>query len=81
MLKKLSMDKQLRQQAFYREKRLHDEANALNGARREGIEEGMEQGMAKMLQKLHQSGHSKEQLSEMFDLPICEVKELLSVKI
>ncbi|MBQ8132813.1 MAG: hypothetical protein IJ192_00115, partial [Clostridia bacterium] len=30
-----------RQEVYYREKRLHDEATALNGARREGMEEGI----------------------------------------
>ncbi|MBQ8134962.1 MAG: hypothetical protein IJ192_11245 [Clostridia bacterium] len=36
MLRELSTDEKVRQQVYYREKRLHDEATALNGARREG---------------------------------------------
>lgn len=46
MLKQLSADEQLRQEAYYREKRLHDEASALGYARREGIAEGMVKGIA-----------------------------------
>ena len=41
MLRELSADEKLRQEVYYREKRLHDEATALNGARREGMEEGI----------------------------------------
>ncbi len=55
MLRELNADEKIRQEAFYREKRIHDEATALNGARREGIEigraegkaEGIAEGMAK----------------------------------
>ena len=55
MLRELSADEKIRQEAFYREKRLHDEATALNGAKREGIKigraEGMAEGMAKGVAK------------------------------
>ena len=40
----LSADEKLRREAFYREKRLHDEANAINGSRREGIRIGRAEG-------------------------------------
>ncbi len=46
ILKNLSADEKIRQEAFYREKRLHDEASALGGARREGIEKGRAEGQA-----------------------------------
>ena len=35
-LHKLNADEKVKQEAFYREKRLHDEASALGTARREG---------------------------------------------
>jgi len=41
MLRQLSADEQVRMEAHYREKRLHDEATALGSARREGRAEGM----------------------------------------
>ena len=41
MLRQLSADEQIRQEAYYREKRLHDEATALGSARREDREEGV----------------------------------------
>ena len=46
MLRELNADEKIRQEAFYREKRIHDEATALNGARREGIEIGRAEGKA-----------------------------------
>ena len=43
-VRELSADEELRRLAFYREKRLHDEANAINGSRREGIRIGRAEG-------------------------------------
>ena len=37
VLRELNADEQVRREAFYREKRLHDEATALGNARREGV--------------------------------------------
>ena len=45
-VRELSADEELRRLAFYREKRLHDEANAINGSRREGIRIGRAEGRA-----------------------------------
>ena len=46
VLRRLSADEKIRQEAWYREKQLHDEANAINGSRREGREEGRAEGRA-----------------------------------
>ena len=46
ILREMSADEQIREEARRREKRLHDEATALNHARKEGIEEGIEKGRA-----------------------------------
>ena len=43
-VRELSSDEKLRRLAYYREKRLHDEANAINGSRREGIKIGRVEG-------------------------------------
>ena len=40
ILRELNADEKVKQEAYYREKRLHDEASALGSARREGIEVG-----------------------------------------
>ena len=45
-LRQMSADEKIRWEAYYREKRLHDEASALGSARREGIKEGVELGRA-----------------------------------
>ena len=44
ILREMSADEKIREEARRREKRLHDEATALNHARKEGIEEGIEKG-------------------------------------
>ena len=46
ILREMSADEKIREEARRREKRLHDEATALNHARTEGIEEGIEKGRA-----------------------------------
>ncbi|MBR4223589.1 MAG: hypothetical protein IKR73_02140, partial [Oscillospiraceae bacterium] len=43
-LRQLSGDEKIRREAFYREKRLHDEAATLGHARREGIGIGRAEG-------------------------------------
>ena len=47
MIRHLSADEKIRQEAFYREKQIHDEASALNSARREGMAEGEAIGIVK----------------------------------
>ena len=47
ILRQMSADDKIRQEAYYREKRLHDEASAINNAKREGFSEGIEIGEAK----------------------------------
>jgi predicted transposase/invertase (TIGR01784 family) len=44
VLRRLSADEKIQQEAWYREKQLHDEANAINGSRREGLVEGRAEG-------------------------------------
>lgn len=46
ILRQMRADEKIRQEAYYREKRLHDEASAMGGAKREGISEGIEIGKA-----------------------------------
>lgn len=61
MLRQLSADEQVRMEAHYREKRLHDEATALGSARREGkIEERNALAM-----KMRQKGYTEEQIKEL----------------
>ncbi|MCM1228049.1 MAG: Rpn family recombination-promoting nuclease/putative transposase [Clostridium sp.] len=47
LLRELNADEKLKQEVYYREKRLHDEASALGHARREGIAEGLAEGLEK----------------------------------
>ena len=79
----LSADEKLRREAFYREKRLHDEANAINGSRREGIRigraegrvegraEGKAEGRAErdkeLVEKLLKKGYSQEQIADILN--------------
>lgn len=54
MLREMSADEKIRQEAYYREKRLHDEATALGNAKREGIEQ--------MIAGMRASGLTEEQI-------------------
>ena len=77
MLRELSADEKVRQEAFYREKRIHDEATALGGALREGIEigkaegraegkaEGIIEGINRMVEKMRKAGFSEEQIKQI----------------
>lgn len=47
ILCELNADEKVKQEAYYREKRLHDEASALGNARRKGIAKGLAEGLAK----------------------------------
>ena len=70
MLRELSADEKVRQEAFYREKRIHDEATALNGARKEGIEIGRAEGLAEGLSEGITKGRAEgltEGINEMIE--------------
>ena len=59
IVRHLSGDEKVRQEAYYREKRLHDEATALGHARREGLAEGPTQGRAEGLTQGRAEGRSE----------------------
>lgn len=61
MLRKLNADERVRQEAFYREKRLHDEASALGNARREGRAEER----SKIADTMRKKGYTEEQIKDL----------------
>ncbi len=61
-LRHLSADEQVRQEVYYREKRLHDEATALGHARREGIAEERKKTIARM----RELGFDDEQIKSIY---------------
>ncbi len=73
ILRHLSADEKNRQEAYYREKRLYDEANALSNAERKGImigrEEGREEGKAEAIESLkdmwRKQGFSEDKIKEI----------------
>ncbi len=70
MLREMSADEKIRQEAYYREKRLLDEASALGSARREGKEEGLAEGRAEgrnareaeIIANMRNNGFTEEQI-------------------
>ena len=64
-VRELSADEKLRREAFYREKRLPDEANAINGSRREGIKIGRAEGINQMREVMRLQGYSEEQINKI----------------
>ena len=72
-MRELSADEQLKWDVYYREKRLHDEASALSGARKEGIEigraegriEGQNEFVAFLKKKWRSEGKSEEEIEKL----------------
>ena len=62
MLRHLSADQQVRQEAYYREKLLHDEASALGSARREGEEKGKSEERSAIAENMRKNGFTEEQI-------------------
>ncbi len=71
VLRELNADDQLRAEAHYREKRLHDEATALGHARREGRAEGREERDTELAEKWRKKAIQKSRLKN------CWIKKLL----
>ncbi len=65
ILRELSADEQVREEARRREKRLHDEATALNHARKEGKAEGREEERTSIAAKMRQKGYTEEQIKDL----------------
>lgn len=69
ILREMSADEKIREEARRREKRLHDEATALNHARKEGIEEGIEkgraEGIASVAEAMRKKGYTEEQIKDL----------------
>ena len=77
MLRELSADDKIRQEAYYREKRLHYEATALGHARREGeaigVAKGEQIGIAKgraaekiaLAEMMRQKGYTEAQIRKL----------------
>ena len=59
MLRHLSADEKVRQEAYYREKRMRDEDNAIIGSRREGFQAGLAEGEARGLVKGRAEGRAE----------------------
>ena len=77
ILREMSADEQIREEARRREKRLHDEATALNHARKEGIEKGRAEGeaigeargraegIASVAEAMRKKGYTEKQIKDL----------------
>ena len=69
ILREMSADEQIREEARRREKRLHDEATALNFARKEGVAEGEARGRsqrdAELVDMWRKKGFTEEQIKDL----------------
>ena len=65
MLRQLSADEQVRRDAYYREKRLHDEATAIGNATRKGRAEGRAEVKNELMEMWRQKGFTEEQIKEL----------------
>ena len=79
VLRKLNADEKMRYLAEIREKSLHDEVSALEGAKEEGIAEGIQKGIAQgiekgekrkeneLIKKMRKSGLSDEMINNILN--------------
>ena len=77
ILREMSADEKIREEARRREKRLHDEATALNHARKEGIKKGRAEGeaigeargraegIASVAEAMRKKGYTEEQIKDL----------------
>ena len=69
ILRELSADEQVREETRRREKRLHDEATALNHAKKEGVVEGEARGRsqrdAELAEMWRKKGYTEEQIRDL----------------
>ena len=65
-LRELNADDKIKQEVYYREKRLHDEASALGSARREGIAEGIAEERQRTIAKLRSMGMTEDEISKFY---------------
>ena len=66
ILRELSADEQVREEARRREKRLHDEATALNHAKKEGVVEGEARGRSQRDAEMwRKKGYTEEQIRDL----------------
>lgn len=67
----MSADTALRERARLREKALHDEASALQGAKEEGLKEGIETGKNEervaIIEKMRKIGMTEEQINAIIN--------------
>lgn len=81
-LERLRMDRVAYEEQESRQKWLHDQANALNYATKKGIEEGMQKGENKksieVAKKMLDKGMNITEISEITDLSIEEINNLLN---
>ena len=70
ILREMSADEQIREEARRREKRLHDEATALNFAKKEGRAEGRAEGetaaFTTVIETMRKNGFTEEQIKLAF---------------
>ena len=82
MLRQLSADEKVQQEAYYREKQIRDEISALNGARIEGEAIGIEKGRLSVLTDLVRKGIiTITQAAEQEKMPVEEFSKLTGLPV
>ncbi len=71
----MSADTALKERVRLREKALHDEASALQGAKEEGLKEGI--AKTKQIFKLSMQGHDIKKIAEILSISEDEVMNIL----
>ena len=65
VLREMSADEKIQEEIYYREKQLHDEANALNTAAKKAKEEGRAEGINDFANEMRKMGYPEEKIQTM----------------
>ena len=73
VLKEISLDEKLREEARYREKAWRDELDRLQGAEEKGLKKGEKKGYQNVVQYMLSKGYSSEEINNITGIPIDEI--------
>ena len=77
VLKEISLDEKLREEARYREKAWRDEFDRIQGAKKEGRQEGRQEDRQEIVQYMLSKGYSSEEINNITGIPLNEVVKLM----
>lgn len=67
VLREMSDDERIQEEVYFREKQLHDEANAINTAIKKGRAQGEQNGIARFADEMRKKGYPEEEIQSILN--------------